>query len=113
LGDRVPAGAESVNVYWNKLHTLDASSSTLPSWGEEVVAVGAEGYAALEWASYATNRVNVGGEAAWKHYLDFGTQRLQEFRDYLRIFGEKGRVRARRFYRPALPPESQSSDWGP
>lgn len=113
LGDRVPAGAESVNVYWNKLHTLDVSSSTLPTWGEEVVAVGGEGYAAMEWGSYATNRVNVGGEAVWKHYLDFGIQRLQEFHDYLRLFGEKARVRARRLYRPWLPPESQTTDWGP
>jgi hypothetical protein len=113
LGERAPAGVESVNVYWNKIHTLDASTSTLPTWGEDIVAVGAEAYAALEWASYATNRVNVGGEATWKHYLDFGLQRLKEFYEQLRLFGEGRRVRARRLYRLWLPPQSQTTDWGP
>ena len=55
-------------VYYGKLHKLDANSSTIPSSLEELVAIGAEGYAALEWSSFATNRVNVGGAEVWRHY---------------------------------------------
>src|SRR3972149_1089864 len=51
LIDAAPAGVESVNVYYTKLHTLDATSSTLPSRFEDVVATGAAAYAALKPAS--------------------------------------------------------------
>ncbi|MFQ5880784.1 MAG: hypothetical protein ACE5IZ_11520, partial [Dehalococcoidia bacterium] len=62
LIDQKPAGSESVSVYYGKMHTLDAAGSTIPPQLEEVVAAGAAAYAALEWASFATNRVNVGGQ---------------------------------------------------
>ena len=61
LIDSTPAGGDSVNVFWTKLHTIDATSSSVPARFEDVIADGAGGYAALEWASFSTNRVNVGG----------------------------------------------------
>ncbi len=36
------------------------------------MATGAGGYAALEWASYATNRINSGGDDVWRHYHTWG-----------------------------------------
>ena len=68
LVDGAPDGGESVDVYYGKLHTLDATSSTIPSPLEDLAAIGAEAYAPLEWSSFATNRVNVGGVDVWKHY---------------------------------------------
>ncbi len=65
LIDSEPAASEDVNVYYTKLHTIDVSSSTVPPRFEGVIANGAAGYAALEWASFATNRVNVGGQDVW------------------------------------------------
>src|SRR3989337_2797225 len=65
LVDAAPAAAESVNVHYTKLHAIDATSSTVPSPYEDVIAAGAGGYPALEWASFAPNRVNVGGGDAW------------------------------------------------
>ena len=52
LVDSTPAGAESVNVFWTKLHTIDATSSTVPARFEDIIADGAGGYAALEWALF-------------------------------------------------------------
>jgi hypothetical protein len=69
LIDSAPAAAESVNVYYTKLHIIDASSSTVPPRFEGVIASGAAARAALEWASFATNRVNVGGQEVWREYL--------------------------------------------
>ena len=48
LVDRPPSGAEAVAVYYGKLHTLDTTTSTLPPALEELVALGAEAYAAIE-----------------------------------------------------------------
>jgi len=113
LIDSTPGGVESVNVYYTKLHTLDATSSTLPSRFEDVVATGAAAYAALEWASFATNRVNVGGRDVWRDYLTWGQERLAGFQRALARHGRRNAVRVRQLYRPATTPVDQSTVTGP
>ena len=113
LIDSPPGSAEDVNVYYTKLHTLDPTTSTLPERLEDVVATGAGAYAALEWASFATNRVNVGGQDVWRNYLTWGQQRLAEFQKALARHGRRNAVRIRRLYRPATTPVDQSAVTGP
>ncbi len=113
LVDSAPAGAESVNVYYTKLHTIDATSSTAPAPFEDIIAAGAGGYAALEWASFATNRVNVGGRDVWRDYLTWGQERLAEFQRALARHGRRNAVRVRRLYGPAAPSVDQSTVTGP
>ncbi len=113
LIDSPPGSAEDVNVYYATLHTLDATTSTLPARFEDVLATGAAAYAALEWASFATNRVNVGGQDVWRDYLTWGQQRLAEFQRALARHGRRNTVRVRRLYRPATTPVDQSTVEGP
>ena len=113
LVDSAPAAADSVNVYYTKLHTIDATLSTVPARFEDVIAAGAGGYAALEWASLATNRVNVGGQDVWRDYLTWGQERLGEYQRALARHSRRNAVRARRLYAPALPPADQSTVTGP
>lgn len=113
LVDAAPAGAESVNVYYTRLHTIDDTSSTVPSPFEDVIATGAAAYAALEWASFATNRVNVGGQEVWRHYLTWGQERLAQFQRALARHGRRNAVRVRRLYTPAAEPADQSTVTGP
>ncbi len=113
LVDQVPAGGEDVYIYYGKLHTLDASGSTIPTPVEDLIAIGAAGYAAMEWASFATNRVNVGGDETWRNYLTWGQDRLAAFMQGLAKHSRKNTVRVRRLYRPYQPKDSQSTDWGP
>jgi len=70
---------ENCYVYWSALHTLDASTSTLPAHLEDLVALGAAVYAALAWAEYATNKANYGGEDVDRDYRSWGEARLREF----------------------------------
>ena len=98
LGDEAPNG-DNCNVYYGILHTLDDEGSTIDTKHEEMVAMGAEGYAALEWAGYAVNRVNLGGNTAPKDFLDWGNQRLRQFRQELKRLGRRNRVRIRQLYR--------------
>ena len=111
LVDGAPDGT-NVSIYWHQLHTLDASSSTLDAWAEDLVAVGAEAYAGLEWASYAINRANVGDDAAGRYRRD-AEARLQQFQEALRRLGRRGSLRTSSLYRPAGLRPSQSTDWGP
>ncbi len=68
LGDEVPDGSNCY-IYYGKLHTLDAASSTIPTRCEDLIATGACGYAAVEWAVFAINRVNVGGGITPREFL--------------------------------------------
>ena len=113
LIDSPPGAAADVSGYHTKLHTLDATTSTLPARLEDVVATGAAAYAALEWASFATNRVNVGGQDVWRDYLTWGQQRLAEFQRALARHSRRNTVRIRRLYRPATTPVDQQTVQGP
>jgi hypothetical protein len=113
LVDDVPLTAQPVNVYYGKMHTLDPSTSTIPPHLEELVATGAAAYAALEWASFATNRINVGGEDVWRQYLTWGQERLAAFSRTLAKHSRRNAVRVRRLYAPARPPADSSTPWQP
>ena len=112
LSDEVPDGSDAY-IYYGKLHTLDSSTSTVPAAGEDLVAVGACGYAAVEWAIYAVNRVNTGGLNTPEEFLTWGRKKLSYFRRELKKLGNKHRVRISSLYRPYHLPVSQSTDFGP
>ena len=101
LIDKAPeASGEDVDVRYGKLHTLDAGGSTIPAYLEDVVAIGAEGYAAVEWASYATNRVNVGGQGVERDYAIWGGQRLREFKRQLKYHSRRTSIRTQSLQTP-------------
>jgi hypothetical protein len=95
-----PAAGEPVVVRYGAVHTLDDAGSSLPPALEEAVATGAGAYAALEWASYATNRINVGGEDAARDYHDWAQERLAAFQGMLARQGRTRRLHSRRLYEP-------------
>jgi len=97
LGDEAPNGA-NCHVYYGMLHTLDAEGSTIPTKHEDLAATGAEGYAAVEWASYAINRVSVGGTTTPREFLAWGNDKLKQFRSELKRLGRRNRVRIRQLY---------------
>ena len=99
-------------IYYGRLHTLNAGGSTIPARYEDIVAAGAGGYAAVEWAVYAVNRVNVGGTLTSKEYLEWGNRKLEDFRRELKRLGRKHRVRVSSLYQPYHPVVNQSSDYG-
>ncbi|MFC1908537.1 hypothetical protein ACFLXD_01510 [Chloroflexota bacterium] len=112
LGDEIPDGSNTY-LYYGKLHTLDATSSTIPARLEDLITAGACGYAAIEWAVYAVNRVNVGGTDTTDEFLNWGNRKLKDFRNELRRLGRVNRVRTRSLYKPYYPIVSKTTDYGP
>ena len=112
LGVEVPDGSNSY-IYYGKLHTLDAASSTIPTQHEELIAAGACGYAAIEWAAYAINRVNIGGTVTPTEFMKWGKEKLRNFRGELRRLGRRNRIRINQLYKPYYLPVSKSTDYGP
>jgi hypothetical protein len=111
LVEGAPASAQSLNVYWGALHTLNTGASSLPPGAEDAVVLGAGGYAALEWASFATNRANVTGTAAFENYQAWGEERLTRFREALRAFGSEARLRNAALYRPERGASRSTVQW--
>jgi len=111
LGDEVPDGSNA-HIYYGKLHTL-GESSTLPTKFEDLIATGACGYAAVEWAVYAINRVNIGGDVTPGEFLAWGREKLNYFKAELKRLGRRNRIRVRSLYKPYYPAVSKSTDYGP
>ncbi len=85
-------------VYYGALHTLDANGSTVPTKYEDLVAAGACGYAAIEMAAYAINRVNVGGMTTPGEFRLWGSERLGFFQERLKRLGRGQRVRSQQLF---------------
>jgi hypothetical protein len=102
-----PGAVEDLSVLWGALHVVDGSGSTVPGYAEDVVLVGAAGYAAVEWSSFATNRANVSGVQAVENYGEFGRERLRQFRAALRRLGRNARVRTSQLYTTGRPRASR------
>ena len=98
-----PSDADDVIVYWLGPHTLDALTSTTPPEHDELIATGAAGYAALDWTSFATNRLNIGSADVWGRYKAFADERLRAFRAELRRLGRSNTVRQTRLYTTDAP----------
>jgi hypothetical protein len=112
LGEEIPDGSNAY-IYYGKVHTLSAESSTIAAQHEDLIAAGACGYAAVEWAAYAINRVNVGGGTTPREFLAWGNERLNYFKQEIRRLGRRNRVRVRSLYKPYYPVVSKTTDYGP
>ena len=112
LGDEVPDGLNAC-IYYGKLHTLDVSNSTIATIYEDLVSTGGAGYAAIEWAAFAINRVNVGGATTPREFLNWGQQKLSYFKQELKRLGRRNRARINQLYKPVYPIVSKTTDYGP
>jgi hypothetical protein len=99
LDGKIPDGSDA-RILYGKLHTLESSSTTIPPAFDDIIITGACGYAAVEWAVFAMNRVNTGGTDAPRETLDWGKQKLNEFNSTLKKIGRYGRLRVRQFSTP-------------
>jgi hypothetical protein len=113
LVDSPPASGQNVRVYYAKAHTLDASSSTVPSHLTDLVALGAAAYAAMEWAAVAAGREDAAGKEAARHYLALGKGQAAIFQKSLNRLAARSTVRTRQLYAPGGVKPSQSVVVGP
>ena len=100
LINATPGAGEDVVLRYGALHTLDDDGTSIAERLLDLVATGAAAYAAIEWASFATNRINVGGDDTWRHYHTWGQERLATFSKGLAKHGRERGLRARRLYVP-------------
>lgn len=112
LGEQVPDGSDC-RVYYGKLHTLDAGSSTVPTPLEDLLSIGAQGYALQAYASYSTDRSQEAYRHAQVGALQQSRELLEDFRSQLKRLGRQGRLRVSSLYRPATTPADNTTVIGP
>ena len=112
LGNEIPDGSNAY-IYYGKLHSLDASGTTILAWHEDLVAGGACAYAALEQSVYVINKVNSGGVQTQNDFLGWGKEKLDLFKQELKRLSRKNRIRVRSLYQPDMEIVNQSTDFGP
>jgi len=78
-----PRSGDVIRLYYLKKQTIDglegATATTVPPDDEEVIILGATGYAALEKARTAIGTVGVSQETP-EHWREWGNERLLEFK---------------------------------
>ena len=99
LLDTAPDGSD-VRLSYTATHVLDGSGSTVPGHLEELLAIGAAGYAALELASANTNAITLDDRSV-DEYSRQGRAWLTAFQQLLRHHARSNSVRSRRLYRSA------------
>lgn len=97
IGDAQGDG-ENCYVYWSQVHTLDSDSSTIPSYLEDVLALGAAAYAVLAQTQYRVDTAGFGGEQADRDYQTWGNSMLKEFTRQLKRFGRGRKLKISTFY---------------
>lgn len=85
-------------IYWSKVHTLDAASSTVPAYLEDVLALGAAAYAVLALAQYQTDTAGIGGQRADTDYHNWGRAMLRDFITALKLWGRHRKLKTSQFY---------------
>jgi hypothetical protein len=97
IGD-VEGDGEDCYVFWSKVHTLDGSTSTIPAYLEDVLALGATAYAVLAQTQYRVDVAGHGGEQADRDYQAWGDIMLRNFKDALKRFGKGRKLKISQFY---------------
>ena len=97
VGDTMGDG-ENCHIYWGKVHTLDGSTSTIPSCLEDVLALGAAAYAVLSQAQYRSDVAGIGGDRADTDYQSWGSSMLKEFKAQLKRFSKSKKLKIGQLY---------------
>jgi hypothetical protein len=89
---------EDARVRWLKKHTLDASSTTIPTGHEEIIVLGATGYLAMSASAYTVDRASIAGRYATINYKAWGKERLDRYDRKLKAIARTSRVVPHQLY---------------
>lgn len=111
LVEQAPDGTQPVANLYTKVAMICGATetqSTIPAQFDDILTLGAAGYAAQELATRLMNTINVGGPIVWEHYLTLSQQLLADFAAELTRLRLRHQVFAKRLYAPEYPPQGIS-----
>ena len=85
-------------IRWLKRHTLDASSTTIPTEHEEIIVLGATGYLAMSASAYTVDRASIAGRYATINFKAWGKERLDRYDKKLKAVSRSSKVIPHQLY---------------
>jgi len=85
-------------VRWLKKHTLNASSTTIPTEHEEIIVLGATGYLAMSASAYTVDRASIAGRHATINFKAWGKERLDRYDKKLKAVSRSSKVIPHQLY---------------
>jgi len=85
-------------VRWQKGHTLDGDSTTIPPEHDEIIVLGATGYLAMSASANTVDRAFIAGHYGTISYKAWGVERLKRYDQLLRKVPPASRVTGRQLY---------------
>jgi hypothetical protein len=85
-------------VRWLKKHTLDASSTTIPTEHEEIIVLGATGYLAMSASAATVDRAFIAGRHGTVSYKAWGKERLDRYDRKLKAVSRSSKVIPHQLY---------------
>jgi len=85
-------------VRWLKKHTLDASSTTIPTEHEEIIVLGATGYLAMSASVATVDRAFIAGRYGTVSYKAWGKERLDRYDKKLKAISRSSKVIPHQLY---------------
>jgi len=79
-------------VRWLKSHTLDASSTTIPTEHEEIIVLGATGYLAMSASASTVDTAFIAGRYGTTSYRAWGKERLDRYDKKLKAIARTSKV---------------------
>jgi len=89
---------EDARVRWLKKHTVDATSTTIPTEHEEIIVLGATGYLAMSASAHTVDRAIIAGRYGTTSYRAWGKERLNRYDKKLKAVSRSSRVRPHQLY---------------
>ena len=85
-------------VRWLKKHTLDVSSTTIPTEHEEIIVLGATGYLAMSASAATVDRAFIAGRYGTTSYRAWGKERLDRYDKKLKAVSRSSKVVPHQLY---------------
>ena len=110
LVEAAPAAADTINLYCKVAPVVTAASgtSTLPQKYDDIIALGAAGYAAQALATRIMTVPSAGGAAMWDQFIALSTRLLADFGIELGLLARRELFLVKRLYSPEYPPQGVS-----
>jgi hypothetical protein len=89
---------EDARVRWLKKHTLDASSTTIPTEHKEIIVLGATGYLAMSASAYTVDRASIAGRHATISFKAWGKERLDRYDKKLKAVSRSSKIIPHQLY---------------
>jgi hypothetical protein len=89
---------QHARVRWLRRHTLDATTTTIPTTDDEIIVLGATGYLAMSASAFTVDRATISGRFGTTSYKLWGRERLGRYDMKLKAIAHTSKLTTRELH---------------